>query len=650
MKYSALLLAVAFVASAGSAESKYAKYYQNLPTNIAQVEEVKISSKQFSVLDFGAKADGKTLNTKAIQKAIDTVSKTGGHLDFPAGTYLTGPIELKSRVDLHLEKGALIQFSPDKTLYLKPDGKTVRHCIYAKNCANISITGEGIIDGSGSYWWGIARKMVTKEYWNECLARGGVVENSKRGESWFPYGLKDGTKCIGSDYKEQEKLRNSYIFRPEDSKNVLVDGVTFRNSPKMAFFPTRIENLIIDGLKVEAPVFAPNTDAIDISVCRKVLIVNCVLDCGDDGFIMKGGNEGNIQQNKKFGDFSDILISDCHTLNSHCGFGLGSENVHGIKNVVVKNCVFENATMGGVEFKTPAGRGGITKNIWCYDIEIRNARNAVLFNTAYEDKGMLTSATGKDDRSKFLPDLQDIHFKNIKATGTTRHAIQLFGLSEKNPVHDLTFENCAFESDGDALNFTFAKNIAITDSSFKTADNAISKSDTEFVTFKNTTVNGAPFEKNIGSLVTQRESLTLFDFSKNTDGVSEKESNLREKEILPQTGNGASLTLSGRFSKISKELAANKISNLTEKSFSSANLLTLKLKKDSEISISFHGAGSSDTQMRFLVLASAENTALESKGNLEAKNTTVTARLPKGTYKIFTNGTRISFIEVNATE
>lgn len=651
MKKSIFILTAFLSLSAIFSESKYSKYYENLPIPIAQVEEFKIPEKRFSVLDFGAVADGKTLNTKAIQKAIDQVSTTGGHLDFPAGTYLIGPIDLKSNVDLHLEKGALIQFSSDKTLYLNPNGKSVRHFIFAQNCKNISITGEGIIDGNGSYWWGIGRKRVTEEYWKACLARGGVVASSQRGESWFPYGLKDGSKCIGKDYAEQEKLRACYIFRPEECQNVLVENVTFRNSPKMAFFPTRIENLIVDGLKVEAPVFSPNTDAVDISVCRRVLIVNSVLDCGDDGFIMKGGSpsEGAIKKNTNFGDFSDILISDCHTLNSHCGFGLGSENVHGLKNVVVKNCIFENATVSGIEFKTPAGRAGITKNIWCYDIEIKNANNAVLFTTSFEDKGMLYSATGNDDKTKFLPDLQDVHFKNIKATGSQNNSIKIAGLSEKNTVHDLTFENCDFESNKSALDFVYAKNISFKNCSFKSKGGDFAKKHTEFVTFENTTINGKDYKKNQGSLEEENQRLTVFDFSQEIKRLSEKKTSVTNLKVSPASGKSATLSLTGNFSIQKAELVLSKQA-IGAKSFSKADCLNLTLEKDSEIAVSFRGAGSSDTEKRFLVLADSSKKAIEQFDNLDDKRLLLSKLLKKGSYKIFTNGTRISSIEIVATE
>ena len=185
----------------------------------AQPAPVRIPDYTVNLKDFGAVADGQTLNTQAFEKAISALDKKGGgRLVVPEGLWLTGPISLKNCIDLHLEKGALVLFSPDKTLYLK-DG-SVRPGISASKRHDVSISGEGIIDGNGAFWRPVKRGKVSDVEWKEYLKKGGEV--TEDGSLWYAYDLK-GYENIGPDARAQEKMR-THLVRFTDCERVSVTG------------------------------------------------------------------------------------------------------------------------------------------------------------------------------------------------------------------------------------------------------------------------------------------------------------------------------------------------------------------------------------------------------------------------------------------
>ena len=226
----------------------YARYYNNLPTKMAEPVAPQIPDNTVILTDFDAMPDGITLNTAAFGKAIKALEKLGGgHLVVPAGIWLTGPITLKDRIDLHLERNALILFSPDKKDHLK-DGK-VQSCISASKRSDISITGDGIIDGNGEWWRAVKRGKVSDVEWKDYQRMGGT--EADEGKLWYPFGLKNYDD-IAPDFKAQEKMR-VHMIRLTDCDRVMVKGVTIQNSPKFHLIPTRCKNVIIDGITVRCP-------------------------------------------------------------------------------------------------------------------------------------------------------------------------------------------------------------------------------------------------------------------------------------------------------------------------------------------------------------------------------------------------------------
>ena len=344
-----------------------------------------------------------------------------GRLTVSAGVWLTGPIILKDNIDLHVEKNAIVLFSADKKLYVRTDPKTGKvqdKCVPALNVSkrrNVSITGEGIIDGNGEWWRPVKRAKVSDTEWNAFKAMGGT--EAEGGKLWFPFKLKHYDD-IASTPEAQESSRADLI-RITECENVLVKGVTIQNSPRFHLHPVRSTSVTIDGVTVRCPWNAQNGDAIDISNCRKVLIVNNVIDAGDDGICMKGGiGKSGVEG----GPCEDILIQDNTVYHAHGGFVIGSDMSGGMKDIVVRKNTFAG-TDTGLRFKSSVGRGGKTEGIYISDIYMTDIKDeAIVFETTYTDRKY---AVGKTSGAKtvhhptapFTPQFDGIRISHVVCHG-----------------------------------------------------------------------------------------------------------------------------------------------------------------------------------------------------------------------------------------
>ena len=245
-----------------ASDCEFAHLYNDLPFEMPRVTRPEIPDRRVCLTDFGAVGDGVTLNTEAFARAIDALAEQGGgHLDVPAGIWLTGPITLRSNIDLHLTQNAVILFSPDKDLYpiieTSFEGLDTRRCtspINAYREKNISITGEGVIDGSGDAWRPLKKSKVTSSQWKEKVASGGVL--NEKGNTWYP----------SEDYIRAEQLSDKGLnvpigefddefwesvrdfLRPvmvsiRECENVLLEGPTFQNSPAWNIHPLMCTNV-----------------------------------------------------------------------------------------------------------------------------------------------------------------------------------------------------------------------------------------------------------------------------------------------------------------------------------------------------------------------------------------------------------------------
>lgn len=465
MKRIAFSLVAVMAVLALQAATKYSHYYQNLPCAVEEVKEVVIPEYTVTLTDFGAVGDGKTDCSEAFAAALKHLKKQGGgHLVVPNGTWLTGPIKLISNFDLHLEPQATILFSTNKELYvqkndsLRDGSKKCNACVYGSKLENVAITGYGTLDGQGFYWRPIKQKKVSEDVWNEALGMGGITKadgNSKKWLIWYPFNLdkKLNVPNIASDAIIQEKMR-PHLVNITDSKNVLVEHVHLLNSPKFHLVPTRVQNLIIDGVNIRCPHWAQNGDAMDPGNIQVALIVNCNISCGDDGICMKGGvGEKGVAA----GPQRDFLICNDTVYRAHGGFVIGSEFSGGMQRLVVKDCRFEGTDIG-CRFKSAPGRGGWCEDIYCYDIIMKDiVESAFLISSGYADKGAGVSATDSDNKEAFFPDWSNITFRNITCIGS-KQAVDIQGLKGK-PVHKILFDNVTIIGNKNGIKMEWAEDI-----------------------------------------------------------------------------------------------------------------------------------------------------------------------------------------------
>ena len=421
-------------------QTDYSHYYIDTPVSLAQPALPSIPSLTVSITDFGAKGDGLTLNTSAFENAVRQLAEQGGGcLTVPAGVWLTGPIELKSNVKLHLDRQAILYFSPDKSLYLVPKGKSSRvyPCIRADKAHDIAITGEGIIDGNGAQWRPVKRSKVSKTEWDDYMELGGIEKQN--GTLWYPWEMKSGYKDIASTPEAQEKMRNDLI-RITNSQRIMVKGVTVQNSPKFHVHPLNCSDVIIDGITVRCPWNAQNGDAIDLSDCHRCLIVNSTVDAGDDGLCMKSGvsKSSNLVNGCK-----DILIQANTVYHAHGGFVIGSESISGLDRIVVRHCRFAG-TDTGLRFKSGIGRGGKTSNIYISDIMMTDIRDeAVIFQCDYVNRPAGSSGEKEVQAETEIPEFADIHISNVICR-TADRAVSAHGISGHRCVYGITIDRCAF--------------------------------------------------------------------------------------------------------------------------------------------------------------------------------------------------------------
>ncbi|MDE5566166.1 MAG: right-handed parallel beta-helix repeat-containing protein, partial [Anaeroplasmataceae bacterium] len=269
---------------------------------------------EYNVLDFGAKGDGKTLDTVAFRKAITACSATGGKVLVTQGCYLLESIEIKSNVELYLEEGAKLLYyfkkssEEENSLVKTPtfdacdyDGKPKNYFIYAYQSKNISITGKGIIDGNEEVFYGTVTKWHIDGY-------------------FYP--------------------RVPMIYF-EDCRNVKIEDITLTRS---AFWTTHLvgcQDVVIDSITIFNNLRLANCDGIDPDHCKNVVIRNCNISCADDCIVFK-----NTAQGKKYGDLKNIIVENCTLISTSAAIKFGTESVSDMHDIKISNCIIKNSNRG----------------------------------------------------------------------------------------------------------------------------------------------------------------------------------------------------------------------------------------------------------------------------------------------------------------
>lgn len=460
---------------------KYEALYADLPFDMPRVEAPKFPDRKVNLTDFGAVGNGETLCTEAFAKAIDALAeKGGGHLTVPAGVWFTGPIVLKSNIDLHLQKGAIILFSPDVNLYPLVEtvfeGLDTRRCqspISGRNLENVAITGQGAIDGNGHYWRPLKREKVTAGEWKRTIARGGVY---KRPTYWFPYpqtlkGDSISDMNVPRNLKTEEEWQSvRHFLRPVmvsliECKNVWLQGVIFQNSPAWNLHPLMCENVLIEEVQVRNPSYAQNGDGLDLESCKNALIVNSTFDVGDDGICLKSGKDEDGRRRARVCE--NVVVDGCTVYKGHGGFVVGSEMSGGVRNVSVSNCQFLGTDVG-LRFKSKRGRGGLVENIWIRNISMMDIpTEPITFNLYYGGKSAVeVLESGEVVPAKVepmpvdetTPCFRNIHVENLVCAGA-RRALYFNGIPEM-PIDGIVLKNVDITSKIGA-EFSYSKNITL---------------------------------------------------------------------------------------------------------------------------------------------------------------------------------------------
>jgi polygalacturonase len=352
-----------------------------------------------NVKDYGAKGDGATKDTAAIQAAIDAcVKKGGGTVLLTSGTYVSAPIVLGSNITLHLDKGATLLGSPDhadyppKIEFHVPDAQPL---IGATNAENVAITGEGTIDGNGKSWWEEARSVHDH----------GILGNHPR------------PKLVIFDH----------------CKHVRVEGVTVQNSPMWQLVPYYSDDVTIRKVRILAPYPSPNTDAIDPFSSSNVLIDHVYSDVGDDNVAIKSGP---INSPGPDSPSTNITIRDCTFMHGH-GVSVGSELAGGAGNILAERIHFDG-TDNGIRVKANRDRGNDVGHLVFRNLEMKDVKNAIIISEYYPKVLPPADATAQP-MGRLTPHFHDITIENVTATGGEM-AGAIVGLPE-SPVKNVTLTN-----------------------------------------------------------------------------------------------------------------------------------------------------------------------------------------------------------------
>lgn len=457
-----LLAALLLIASCTSGAGEFDYLYENLPFEMGKVSRPSIPDLSVSLLDFGGVPDGTALNTEAFAKAMDHLaSRGGGHLVVPAGVWRTGPIGIKSNIDLHIEHDAVVVFDPSRELYpvIKTsfEGLDTRRCespIHADGEKNISITGGGVIDGSGESWRMVKKDKMTESQWRKQIAGGGVL--SEDGKAWYPdEGFVIAMKSANMndpDPSLPDSLVKSFL-RPvmislRNCENVLLEDCLFQNSPAWNIHPLLCKNLIIKNITVRNPEYSQNGDGLDIESCTDAVVVGSTFDCGDDGICIKSGKDADGR--RRGVPCKGLIVDGCTVYHGHGGFVVGSEMSGGVQNMKVSNCRFLGTDVG-LRFKSKRGRGGVVEGIWIDNIYMTDiVTETVLFDLFYMGKSAVEAAGSEQVEEpafpvdETTPAFRDIHISNVVCAGAAR-AMYFNGLPEM-PVSGIDISDCVISS------------------------------------------------------------------------------------------------------------------------------------------------------------------------------------------------------------
>ncbi|MBD5780573.1 glycoside hydrolase family 28 protein [Pelagicoccus sp. NFK12] len=400
---------------------------------LERIKAPTFANREFSILDYGAREGVEGGAGDAIAKAIKACNEAGGgKVVIPSGTFHTGPIHLLSNVNLHLEEGAVVKFTTDTSQYLPAvytrwegvECYNYSPLIYAFEQLNIAVTGKGTFDGQAGddHWW--SWKGREEWGWKE-----GMPHQKDGRDRLFAQG-EAGVPVEERVYGEGDYLRPSFV-QPYRCKNILIEGVTFINSPMWELNPVLCENLTVRGVTVVS--HGPNNDGCNPESCKDVLIEDCHFDTGDDCIAIKSGRNNDGRRVNVPSE--NIIVRNCKMVEGHGGVVIGSEISGGVRNVFVENCEMSSPNLDrALRIKTNSIRGGLIENIFVRDVEVGVVKDSVIkINFVYEE----------GDAGDFAPVVRNMVVRRL-ISRDSKYALYFKGY-EHTPITDVHLIDCQFE-------------------------------------------------------------------------------------------------------------------------------------------------------------------------------------------------------------
>jgi polygalacturonase len=396
-----------------------------VPSILARIRAPVFPARDFPITRYGAVGDGTTDCTTAFRRAIEACSAAGGgRVVVPAGRFLTGPIHLRSRVNLHVQRGATVAFTQDTKQYLPAvftrwEGVELMNyspLIYAWEAEDVAVTGEGTLDGQAdnTHWWP----------WKGNLEHGytaGSPQQKPARDRLFAMAER-GVPVAERVFGEGDYLRPQFI-QPYRCRNVLIEGVTIRNSPMWEIHPVLCTNVTVRGVTIDT--HGPNNDGCDPESCRDVLIENCYFDTGDDCIAIKSGR--NADGRRLNVPAENIIVRGCQMKDGHGGVTVGSEISGGARNIFAEKCRMDSPNLErALRIKTNAMRGGVIEHVYMRDCQIGQVENSVVSIDFFYEEG---------EAGSFRPTVSDIEVRNVTVE-RTEYALYLRGFTAA-PIRDV---------------------------------------------------------------------------------------------------------------------------------------------------------------------------------------------------------------------
>jgi polygalacturonase len=417
-------------------------------------------AKRYVITKFGAIADGATVNTKAIQAAIDkcAANKKGGVVVVPAGTFLSGAIFLKQGVNLLVEKDGILKgtTNPDDYPQIQSRWEGTEEMytasfVNAEGVTGLTISGEGTIDGSGEEWVqkNPFRRPAPRPAGTAGVGSGGVpAAPGASAAAGAASAMPDPATVAAAPMAPQPpqprptaapgppRRGRPRLIGIQNSKDVTVTGLNLHNQAVWCLFVLYSQNVEINNVKITAEHNIPSSDGMDIDSSKHVHIDHVFIDDDDDCISIKSGKDADGLRVNRAAE--DILIENSHFAYGQGGVAMGSETSGGIRNVTVENCVFDSDNWAPIRFKSQPSRGGVVENITYKDLTLHNTRQAFEMNREWRMVGP------RQPDSNPLPVVRNV--KIINVSGDVKSVGSIHGLPGA-PIQGITFENCKITAD-----------------------------------------------------------------------------------------------------------------------------------------------------------------------------------------------------------